>query len=128
MLRIQLELRGCKGKLSEIPQDFFDNLYDSFRLPDHCSVYQEEVTSKQEENIKPVMMVIKLFSDSQAVLKTLALFVENSKSIMECRRSLNEMAKHYKIRLIEVSGISTLRVTVLQMNWLEKRQSSKSYK
>ena len=25
--RIQLELRACKDKLAEIPQDFFDNLY-----------------------------------------------------------------------------------------------------
>ena len=29
MRRIQLELRACKAKLAEIPQDFFDNLiYD----------------------------------------------------------------------------------------------------
>ena len=26
MRRIQLELRACKDKLAEIPQDFFDNL------------------------------------------------------------------------------------------------------
>ena len=26
MQRIQLELRACKDKLAEIPQDFFDNL------------------------------------------------------------------------------------------------------
>ena len=27
MRRIQLELRACKDKLAEIPQDFFDSLY-----------------------------------------------------------------------------------------------------
>ena len=26
MRRIQLELRACKDKLAEMPQDFFDNL------------------------------------------------------------------------------------------------------
>ena len=29
MRRIQLELRACKDKLAEIPQDFFDNLIDA---------------------------------------------------------------------------------------------------
>ena len=28
MRRVQLELRACKDKLAEIPQDFFDNLLD----------------------------------------------------------------------------------------------------
>ena len=84
-------------------------IYDSFRLPDHCSVYQAEVTSIQETImymglIKPNTRDINLFSDSQAALKALDSYVDNSKTIIQCRRSLNEMAKHYKITLIRVSG------------------------
>ena len=63
-------------------------IYDSFRLPDHSSVYQADVTSIQEaimhiELIKPNTRDINLFSNSQAALKAC---VENSKTITECRR------------------------------------------
>ena len=47
---------------------------------------------------------LQVFSDSQAALKALDSCVDNSKTIMECDRSLNEMAKHYKITLIWVPG------------------------
>ena len=45
-------------------------IYVSFRLPDHTSVYQAEVTSIQAammliDKMKPNMRVINLFSDSQ---------------------------------------------------------------
>ena len=43
------------------------------------------------------MRDINLFSDSQAALKALP-----SKTIMECRKSLNEITKRYKITLIWV--------------------------
>ena len=54
--------------------------------------------------IKPNTREINLFSDSQAVLKALDSCVDDAKTIMECRRSPNEMAKHYKIILIWVPG------------------------
>ena len=84
-------------------------IYESFRLPDLCSVYQAEVTSTQAammhiDKMKPNMRVIYLFSDSQSALKALDSCVYNSKTIRECRRSLNEMAKYYKIILISVPG------------------------
>ena len=56
------------------------------------------------DKMKPNMKVINLFSDSQAASKALHSCVDNSKTIMECRRSLNEMAKHYKITLLWVPG------------------------
>ena len=45
-------------------------------------------------------MDINLSSDSPAGLKTLDSCVDNSKTIMDCRKSLNEMAKHYKITVM----------------------------
>ena len=50
--------------------------------------------------MKPNTRDINLFSDSQAALKALDSCVDNSITIMECRRSFDEMAKHYKITLI----------------------------
>ena len=73
-----------------------------------------------KDKMKPNMRVINLFSDSQAALKALDWCVDNSKTIMECRRSLNEMAKHYKITLIWVPGNQDI-VTALQTNWLGMR-------
>ena len=51
-------------------------IYGSLRLPDHCSVYQAEVTSIQEammhiEIVKSNTRESYLFSDSQAALKVL---------------------------------------------------------
>ena len=79
------------------------------KIPAHCSVYQSEVTSIQKAMmhiyiIKPGTRVINLFSDSQADLKALDSCIANSKTIMECRRSLNTMAKHYKLTLSWVAG------------------------
>ena len=51
------------------------------------------------DKMKPNMRDINLFSDSQAALKPFDWGVDISKTIMEYRRSLNEMAKHYKITL-----------------------------
>ena len=69
-------------------------IYESFRLPDHCSVYQVEVNS-----IQAAMMHMDKMKPNMRALDSC---VDNSKTIMECRRSLNEMAKHYKITLIWV--------------------------
>jgi len=45
-----------------------------------------------------------IFSDSQAVLRALDSFTTNSKTISECRKSLNEMATHLRNNLIWVPG------------------------
>ena len=77
----------------------------SFRLPDHCSVYQAEVMAIVEamkflQSKRPREQNIFLFSDSQAALRALDSSFTNSKTIAECRKFLNEMATHYRIHLI----------------------------
>ena len=100
-------------------------------MPTTRPLYQAEVTSIDTammhiDKMKPHMRVIKLFSDSQAALKALDSCVDNSKTIMECRRSLNEIPKHCKITRIWVPGQQD--ITALQTNWLGKEQPSKSFK
>ena len=61
-------------------------IYNVFRLLDHCSMHQAEVTSIEEamiEIIKPNTRDINLFSDSQAALRTLDSSVKISKTVME---------------------------------------------
>jgi len=45
-----------------------------------------------------------IFSDSQEALRALDSYTTNSKTISECRKSLNEMAAHLRINLIWVPG------------------------
>jgi len=45
-----------------------------------------------------------IFSDSQAAPRALDSHTTNSKSISECRKSLNEMATHLRINLIWMPG------------------------
>ena len=45
-----------------------------------------------------------LYSDSQAALKAFDSSFSNSKTIAECRKSLNGMATHYRFHLIWVPG------------------------
>jgi len=45
-----------------------------------------------------------IFSDSQATLRALDSYTTNSKTISECRKSLNDMATHLRINLIWVPG------------------------
>ena len=58
----------------------------------------------QIEFIESKSRDINLFSDNQAALKALDSCVDNSKTIMQYRRSLNEMVQHYKITPIWVAG------------------------
>jgi len=45
-----------------------------------------------------------IFSDRQAAFRALDSYTTNSKTISECRKSLNEMATHLRINLIWVPG------------------------
>ncbi|XP_070071110.1 uncharacterized protein [Drosophila takahashii] len=81
----------------------------SFRLLDHCSVFQAEVMAIQEamsyvDTTKHCNTDIFIFSDSQAALMALDSYSTNSLTISECRKSLNEMATHLRISLIWVPG------------------------
>ena len=85
------------------------NTRKSFRLPDHCSVYQAEVAAIQEAlTIVKESQIgtdnINIFSDSQAAIKSLSSMTFNSKIAIDCRRSLDEMAEQFNINLIWVPG------------------------
>jgi ribonuclease HI len=81
----------------------------AFRLPDHCSVYQAEVLAIKEvadwlgRNVLSTNAV-NIYSDSQAAVKSLGSMFLNTITAQNCRASLNEMAKQFKIRLIWVPG------------------------
>lgn len=81
----------------------------AFRLPDHCSVYQAEVLAIKEvadwlgRNVLSTNAV-NIFSDSQAAVKSMGSMFLNTITAQNCRASLNEMAKQFKIRLIWVPG------------------------
>ena len=55
---------------------------------------------RRRENTRDV----NILSDNPEALKALDSCADKSKTIMECCRSLKEMAKHYKITLIWVPG------------------------
>ena len=84
------------------------NIKHSFRLPDHCSVFQAEVAAigeaisriNQENFSKPIC----IFSDSQAAIKSLGNILSHSKTVIACRRSLQEIANHVPLHLIWVPG------------------------
>jgi len=68
----------------------------SFRLPDHCSVFQAEVMAIQEamsllDTSEHHDTDIYIFSDSQAALRDPNSHTANSATISECRKFLNEM-------------------------------------
>lgn len=79
------------------------------RLPDHCSVYQAEMLAIKEVadwlscNVLSTTAV-NIYSDSQAAVKSLKSMFLKTRSALNCRTSLNEMAKQFDIRLIWVPG------------------------
>jgi len=81
----------------------------SFRLPDHCSVFQAEVPAIKEAltclgNISLQGGLLNIYSDSQAAIKSIYSTNTNSRTIADCRRSLHEMANQFTISLLWVPG------------------------
>ncbi|KAM8701675.1 hypothetical protein ACLKA7_000675 [Drosophila subpalustris] len=81
----------------------------SFRLPDHCSVFQAEILAINEAlsalNCSHVTSgTVNIYSDSQAAIMSIAATTTKSTSVSICRRSLHEMAEHFDIQLIWVLG------------------------
>ena len=84
-------------------------IFKSTRLPDHCSVFQAEVSA-----IQAVVIIIvnknvherrvTLLSVRKAAFKALDSSVINSKTVYECRRCLNEITNRYEVRITWVSG------------------------
>jgi ribonuclease HI len=85
------------------------NLNLSFRLPDHCSVFQAELIAINEAvdwmkyNVISVRD-IGIFTDSQAAIKVLQSGFLTSKVALNCLSSLNEMAEQFNIQFTLVSG------------------------
>ncbi|XP_070855359.1 uncharacterized protein [Drosophila suzukii] len=85
------------------------NIRKSFRLPDHCSVFQAEVFAIIEalmllNDANCQNKLINIYSDSQAAIRSIISTNTNSHTISSCRKSLHEMALQFKIYLIWVPG------------------------
>ncbi|XP_070854745.1 uncharacterized protein [Drosophila suzukii] len=85
------------------------NIRKSFRLPDHCSVFQAEVFAIIEalmllNDANCQNKLINIYSDSQAAIRSIISTNTNSHTISTCRKSLHEMALQFKIYLIWVPG------------------------
>jgi len=81
----------------------------SFRLPDHCSVFQADVYAIEEAltclgKISLQRGHLNIYSDSKAAIKSIYSTNTNSRTIADCRRSLHEMAYQFTISLIWVPG------------------------
>ncbi|XP_070854170.1 uncharacterized protein [Drosophila suzukii] len=86
-------------------------IYGQYRsiLPDHCSVFQAEVFAIIEalmllNDANCQNKLIKIYSDSQAAIRSIISTNTNSHTISNCRKSLHEMALQFKIYLIWVPG------------------------
>ena len=69
----------------------------SQRIPDHCSVFQSEVTAIRYtadllSELKVSSRDILIFSDSQAAIHALGSRYKKSKTVMSCSPSLNGIA------------------------------------
>ncbi|KAI8116739.1 Retrovirus-related Pol polyprotein from transposon 297 [Lucilia cuprina] len=81
----------------------------SFRLNDECSILQAEISAiRRAVNWLRYYRIsnrdIRIYTDSQAAIKSLTGVFSTSKIVHECRTSLNEMARHSNITLIWVKG------------------------
>jgi len=65
-----------------------------------------------------------IFSDSQAALRALDSYRTNSKTISECRKSLNEMATHLRINVIWVPGHRNIEGNCIADPWLPASSTS----
>jgi len=76
----------------------------SFRLPDHCSVFQVEVLAIKEainklRDYRTEETAKNINSDGQAALKSLLALTTKSSSVTNCRKSLNEIAEQFDVNL-----------------------------
>lgn len=81
----------------------------SFRLPDHCSVFQAEILAIKESLLTLGKNVftsreIYIYSDSQAALRSLKAFRHTSKTVKECRELLDVLTSYFTINLLWVPG------------------------
>ena len=87
------------------------NLRMSFRLPDHCSVFQAEVAAIETAAARLLEMQILdteicILSDSQAALKALPSNLSHSKTVIGCRITLDRLATRTTLSLCWIPGHS----------------------
>ncbi|OFC59623.1 hypothetical protein BBW68_14995 [Candidatus Erwinia dacicola] len=85
----------------------------AFRLPDHCSVFQAEITAIKESLVvltKSVLTTrsIYIYTDSQAALKSLKSPMVSSKLVKECLDLLEDLTSYFTINLQWVPGHSDI--------------------
>ena len=78
-----------------------------FRLPDHCSVFQAEITAiKEAVDLLGRSVVIanssNIYSDSQAAVRALDSAVVRSSIVKECQLSLKVFVQHFRISIVWV--------------------------
>jgi len=121
-----MERRGCRPGTTEATCFYTDgsklegqvgggvyseklDIRKSFRLLDHCIVFQAEVHAIKEAlaclgNIILQRGHLNIYNDSQAAIKSIYSTNTNSRIIVDCRRSLDEMTNQFTISLIWVPG------------------------
>ena len=85
----------------------------AFRLPDHCSVFQAEVTAIKESLLVLTKSVITtrsvfIYTDSQAALKSLMSHRISSKTVKDCHDLLADLSSYFTINLQWVPGHSDI--------------------
>ena len=78
-------------------------IYKSMGIPDHCSVFQAEVTATWTDLIVDKNVHkrrITILSDSQAAVKALDSSVISSRTVYDCRRCINEMPNRYEVCIV----------------------------
>lgn len=92
-----------------IPQDGNSRETQTFsaKLPDFCSVYQAELialTAAAEAITGYTNREIYLLTDSQASINTLTKPISNSKTAIDCRRALNDLATNNSVAVVWIAG------------------------
>ena len=85
----------------------------SFRLPDHCSVFQAEIAALNEvpnwlkRNIT-TSTTINIFTDSQAAIKSLNSSTIRSKTVRDCLTALAEVSDYFHVKITWFTGHSDI--------------------
>jgi len=106
----KLDIAVGAGVFSESPNL---NLNLALRLPDHCSVFQAEVSAieallRHEGELDLPEQAICILSDSSAAISALKSHTLNSKTVINCLGTLKELTERHSIHLMWVPGHSNI--------------------
>jgi len=90
------------------------DINQSFRLPDHCSIFQAEIFAilialNDFKNSSDRNRSLIICSDSQAAIKALSSFHINSEIVLRCRNLLDDLSVTSQITLCWVPGHSGIK-------------------